>query len=277
MESPAALPAASPSDETRGRAAARLLGLAFAGAALGCLLGIGTLELTRGLYPIIGQDVMVYICMAAGALMMPFRTRPLLLIALGICGLCIFLLSVSPFTAPTVWKFVRRDEPRAAPAVVVLASNTTRGGELAGVAQERVVRGYELVTRGFAPRLVLTSTPPPFRAWSDAVSLQVERLGLKAEVEVVGPARNTYEEAVAVAKLARERGWSEVLLVTHPVHMRRAELVFRKQGLTPICVPCAEGRYDLDELAKGSSRREAFRDWLHEVVGIWAYRRRGWI
>lgn len=246
-----------------------------AGGLAGACTGLAMLEVTRGLLPLVGEDAWVYLMALLSALLAPTRGRLLVWAAALSSGAAILLLSLTPIAVPLVRGHQRSDPPRSAPAVVVLASSTTRAGNLAGTAQERVIRGYELLQQGYSDRLILTSTPPPFRAWPDAVARQLDTLRIKTSVEVIGPARNTYEEAVVIGKLARERGWKEVLLVTHPVPMRRAELCLLKQGVRPICVPCEEGRYDLDDLLRGSSRREAFRDWLHEWIGILVYRLKG--
>ena len=64
-------------------------------------------------------------------------------------------------------------------------------------------------------------------------------------MEEVGPVSNTHDEAVAVAMLARQRGWGQIILVTHPWHMRRAAAAFEKAGVRVICSPCPERSYDL--------------------------------
>jgi uncharacterized SAM-binding protein YcdF (DUF218 family) len=104
----------------------------------------------------------------------------------------------------------------------------------------------------------------------------MQALGLDYPVDEVGPVFNTHDEAVAVAALARQRGWHRVILVTHLWHMRRAAAVFEKAGLPVLCAPCDEAQYDLKALNTSDARLHAFRDWLHEIVGIAVYRLRGW-
>lgn len=51
-------------------------------------------------------------------------------------------------------------------------------------------------------------------------------------------ARSTYENAVYSGEILRARGIQRVILVTQAFHMRRAELVFRKQGIDVVPAPC---------------------------------------
>jgi uncharacterized SAM-binding protein YcdF (DUF218 family) len=99
----------------------------------------------------------------------------------------------------------------------------------------------------------------------------------RGEVVSVGRIRNTHDEAVAVARLFRERGWSRVLAVTSPTHTRRAAAALEKEGLRVFAVPSAETRFDLERLRRPGDRREAFAAIAHERVGLLVYRRRGWI
>jgi len=108
--------------------------------------------------------------------------------------------------------------------------------------------------------------------------------GVPAEAIIpLGANEDTHDEALKVHALAAERGWHRVLLVTSANHMRRASAVFRAQGLEVIPLPCnflttvatappppglTVPRYD--GFVKVSI-------WLHEEIGWWTYRHRGWI
>jgi uncharacterized SAM-binding protein YcdF (DUF218 family) len=104
----------------------------------------------------------------------------------------------------------------------------------------------------------------------------VERLGVSADVITVGPVRRTRDEAVAVAALCRERGWSRLVLVTSPVHTRRAAAAFEREGLSVFVSPSLETRFDWETLDRPDQRLEAFGAILHERVGLWYYAWRGW-
>jgi hypothetical protein len=207
------------------------------------------------------------------------RTRARGLFAVGCFATCAALLVVmyTPFPSAVARGMVRSDPLQPAEAVVVMAPRGRPSGVLTDVAQARVLRAYELLRQGYASRLILTRRLDAGPWAMPAVRAQMTRLGLAYPVEEVGPADNTHDEAVAIADLARERGWQRVLLVSHPTSMRRAAAALEKAGIAVICAPCDECRYDLEALRSPDDRLAAFRDWLHEAVGYQVYRWRGWV
>jgi uncharacterized SAM-binding protein YcdF (DUF218 family) len=97
------------------------------------------------------------------------------------------------------------------------------------------------------------------------------------ELVTVGPIRNTHDEALEVARLCRSRGWTRLLVVTSPTHTGRACPTVERQGIAVVCVPAVETRFDLETLDRPLERMTLFGQVLHERVGAWVYRRRGWI
>jgi len=95
---------------------------------------------------------------------------------------------------------------------------------LAGGRGPRLERGLELVRQGVAPVLVVSD------GWS-ATWPEANRLcaGRPAPVPVVCfhpvPYR-TYGEARAFTRLAKERGWKSVILVSSRYHLLRARMLF---------------------------------------------------
>jgi uncharacterized SAM-binding protein YcdF (DUF218 family) len=110
-----------------------------------------------------------------------------------------------------------------------------------------------------------------------AVQRQMAALGLSAPIDEVGPAVNTHDEALLVARLARKRGWKQVLLVTSPAHTRRARATFLKAGLQVLVRPSPERDYELSSLNDPVQRLRAFRHWIYEWAGWHLYQRRGWV
>jgi uncharacterized SAM-binding protein YcdF (DUF218 family) len=94
--------------------------------------------------------------------------------------------------------------------------------------------------------------------------------------------RNTHDEALQVAALARKQGWKRIILVTSGNHMRRAEAVFRTAGVNVTPVACDFVRLGTPYhfqfgIFPEQGGFEALDIWLHETVGWWVYRARGWI
>lgn len=211
-----------------------------------------------------------------GTLLWPTRGRRLLIVLTLALAIAWLLAAFTPLTRLMVTGLVRRDPVRAADAVFVLSSDVQPDGEFTATAESRLLHGLELIGEGRTGRLVLSELPPPKRPYAEAARALVGRLGLTPEVLTVGPVRTTRDEAVAVGRLYRERGWHGLLLVTSPLHSRRASLAFEHEGIAVVSSPAAETRYDLEGLDRADHRLQAFGAALHERVGLWAYRRRGW-
>jgi uncharacterized SAM-binding protein YcdF (DUF218 family) len=151
----------------------------------------------------------------------------------------------------------------------------------------RVLTAIELVRSGKARTLVLGGSWP-FPGRGDVPSMCVVQdwvtsWGLTGgAVTNLGICINTHDEAVAFRKLAQGQGWLNVMLVTSALHMRRSVALFKKQGIevTPVAA---------DFQVQGVSQDLPFSPfprqhrlflmtlYMHEKIGWWLYRARGWI
>lgn len=256
---------------------ARDLSYVAYGFVLGVLMWTAAIRLGIDAIPDLRSPNFVLLAGVAGAVLA--RTRARFVFGGASTAVCLALLAVmyTPFPAAAARGGIREDPLAPLEAVVVLAPRAQADGTLTDLAQARFIRAYELLQQGYARRLVLTRRIDAERPALPAVSRQMALLRFSYPVEEVGPAENTYDEALAVASLARRRGWQRVILVSHPTHMRRAAAALEKAGVRVICAPCDEGRYDLASLSDPDDRLAAFRDWLHEAVGYQVYRLRGWV
>jgi uncharacterized SAM-binding protein YcdF (DUF218 family) len=200
-----------------------------------------------------------------------------LVAALALAAAALWLLvSFTPATRLLSDGLVRRDPLRTADAVFVFASRVQADGEPTADAMSRLLKGLQLVSEGRAPRLIVSETPHS-RPYAEIAREWARDMAPKAEILVVGPIRNSREEAVAVARLCREHGWRRVVAVTSPVHTRRAAAALEGAGLEVVAVPSVEARYDLETLDQPGDRRRGFAAALHERLGWIAYSRRGWL
>jgi len=219
-----------------------------------------------------------------GAGLITSRARGLLWLGSGIA--CLMLLGAisTPLVMAGARSLVRRDPLQHANAVYVLGGGIHEDGTPDDFFQERVTHAYELLGQGYAPVLVVprlrvermeTAALP----YAPFVRQQMHHLKLPQPVEEIGPVANTGEEAAGIARLARQHGWQRVIVVSSPTHMRRVAGVFRKavkgQGVTILCSPCIEGHFDLNAPGGVVDRSEAFRTWIHEVIGYRVYKLRG--
>jgi uncharacterized SAM-binding protein YcdF (DUF218 family) len=214
---------------------------------------------------------------AAGAVLAGFGWNRLLRATVAATAVLWLAAAFTPLTAWVVKPLVRDERPVAADAVVVLGSRLQMAGEPTSTALSRMLRALELVHAGHSTRIVVTEAAPPAPSHAQATRRQLERLGLAAEVESLGPVRSTREEALQTAALCRENGWQKLLVVTSPTHSRRACAALEAAGMRVVCVPARESDADLDTLDRPAERLEAFRLAIHEWLGLGLYRARGWV
>jgi uncharacterized SAM-binding protein YcdF (DUF218 family) len=101
-------------------------------------------------------------------------------------------------------------------------------------------------------------------------------------IHLLGMCTNTRDEAERTAQLARRMGWHRVILVSSASHLKRAEATFRKAGLEVDPVGC--DFHGVDRL--GATQRWKIvpsvdglllcNEWVHEALGWWYYRLKGW-
>ncbi|MGH9142492.1 MAG: YdcF family protein, partial [Vicinamibacterales bacterium] len=65
------------------------------------------------------------------------------------------------------------------------------------------------------------------------VGVRPDRIVLESE------SQNTREEALIIKRMLADRGATDFVLVTSPLHMRRSMLAFERQGMHPIPSPSA--------------------------------------
>lgn len=153
---------------------------------------------------------------------------------------------------------------------------------------QRLVAAVEVVRQGKAQALVLGGSGSiPGRPNEPAASLLCDwarhwKLG-PAEILDLGVCQNTHDEAVRLKQLKTERGWKQITLVTSALHMQRAEAAIRHLNGPVGIVACDFRVYGVKQEPWKSfpfpqtERLHLLKDYLHELVGVWVYRWRGWI
>ncbi|MGH7899011.1 MAG: YdcF family protein [Candidatus Binatia bacterium] len=192
----------------------------------------------------------------------------------------LMLWAIVAFTPLSRWlakDLPRRDPAAPSDAIYVSVAGIQDDGELTAIAFSRFMHGIELLAEGLAPALVVSNLRAPSPPYTPSVRALLDRLRVSGQLVIVGSAGNTHEEAAAVAALCRERGWRRILLVTSPYHSRRAAAALEHEGVETISSPSVETDFDAETLRRTRDRRRAFGSLIHEWVGLWIYRRRGWI
>lgn len=263
----------------RARAHLDLARLAAVGALLGATIGLIARELDFQAVVSGGsrRPSLVVLASLVGLLIGSTRLRWLLVAATAAMGALWAVVAFTPLSPWLARDLVRRELPVPADAIVVCASRIQPNGEPNVEALSRLVTGAELLARGYAPRLIVPAAKNRGHGYLEAATALIHDGHRAPEILTVEASRNTRQEALRVAQLCRERGWPHVIVVTSPFHSRRAAAAFEAAGLRVTSCPAIEPRFNPASLRRSDESLRAFGGIVHEKLGLWIYRRRGWI
>jgi uncharacterized SAM-binding protein YcdF (DUF218 family) len=194
------------------------------------------------------------------------------------------VLAWSPVMRPFSHTRIRNDPANGhqAGAIVVLSSGVTTDTTLDQQGADRLLTGLELLRSGRAPLIITTRVRRDFPAsltlWSDAdqrrlISLAgAERLWL--QTASVG---STREEAIRAAELLLPMRIHRIVVVTSPMHTRRACATFESAGFSVQCVAARERTVPVRNPQTVTERLTGSKRYLYERNATMKYRAAGWI
>lgn len=254
-------------------------------------MSIFTVAASLGFWEILGVQIWLLrlVALLAGALIAPTMVGSWLWLTLGVLTTLSAIVTFTPIVRPMAQQLVRDDRsaPRHATAgsgleaVIVLSGEVSDEGLITGSTMERLISGIQAARAMKIPVLALSATTPAFGAYRPSTEPDqrtlVSLMAPELQLELVHNVFSTRDEAVAFTALARTRGWHRVLLVTSPMHSKRACATFEKTGLAVECRPAVARVHEATRLESSESRRLAFQEVLYELSATLLYRVRGWI
>ncbi|HUJ39996.1 MAG TPA: YdcF family protein [Candidatus Acidoferrales bacterium] len=189
-------------------------------------------------------------------------TRLALLIVLAAFFFGLYLFRV-PILQAAGRFWIVDDSPGPADAIMILGDDNFQG--------DRATRAAELFRAHWAPRVVASGRPlRPYISVPDLMRRDLEQRGVpdSAIVSYPRPVANTREEAEGLRKLAIERGWRHVLIVTSTYHTRRTHFIFARVWPKEYefrVISAHDSEYDPDSWWR---TREGLKLVFHETVGI---------
>jgi uncharacterized SAM-binding protein YcdF (DUF218 family) len=188
-------------------------------------------------------------------------------LALGLlAGVGILFLAAMAALLVLCWQINRTgssDEARPADAIVILGARVETDGQPGPDLRVRTLHAVSLYRQGLAPYLVCTGGYKGDRLSAAAVAckLAVSEGVPQERVLLAEGSMTTGEDAASTQELAADHGWRTAILVSHPLHLERARILFEEQGITVYPSPTST---DLTAIPLGT------RAWLtlREAVGI---------
>lgn len=215
-----------------------------------------------------------------------YRTGAVLLclgvLWLGLCATPSFALLLQRGLTGAYPATAAGDYPQA-DAIVVLGGGAIPDteqdwdGDPADTEATRVGFGLQLYRSGRAAHMLLSGG----HGAAKHMAVELREQGVPAAALVTeAQSATTRQNALYSAAILRREGWHRVLLVTSSMHMARAAASFRQQGLQVIEAPSIGHEAGYHRVQPGwRPRRTAL--WLssrclHEYIGLWMYKLRGW-
>ena len=161
-----------------------------------------------------------------------------------LCGL-LLILGYVLFHGASIWQYAGVDETRQADAAIVLGAAADESGP-SPVFRERINHGVWLYQQGYVKTLILTGGTAEGNNRSDAAigaAYAVEQ-GMPPEALLLEETSTITEENLKnTAELMEREGLSTALIVSDPLHMKRAMLLAQDASLTAYTSPTPTTRY----------------------------------
>ena len=198
------------------------------------------------------------------------------------------------------WQQIPTGELPEADAIVILGGATKsafppRPGVELNEGGDRVLYGAQLYREEKAPVVIASGGRIDWRGGGPSESADMaeilKTLGVPDSAILQDPTSlNTYQNAVNVRQIVKERGIRRVLLVTSAMHMPRSLRIFQRQGIDAIPAPTdfQVTQQDIKEpfsstqatvlnFLPDAERLEKTTRALKEYIGLVIYRLRGWL
>ncbi len=131
------------------------------------------------------------------------------------------------------------DQAAPADAIVTLGARVLADGSPGPDLTSRTTHSVALFRAGLAPYLICTGGFQGDRSSAAAVSRNLAvQLGVPADrILLAEDSMSTQEDAEQVARIMRERRWTSVIVVSHPLHLLRARILFQREGVRVMTSP----------------------------------------
>lgn len=136
---------------------------------------------------------------------------------------------------------------------------------------DRATRTAEIYRQGLAPVVVASGVRlRPYAGVSELMEHDLIERGVPKEKILRYPhdAENTREEAEVLAKLAAQKNWKSVIIVTSNYHTRRTRYIFRRVFPGNISVSVAGARDGDFDPEHWYEKRKSLKEFVREVAGM---------
>lgn len=171
-------------------------------------------------------------------------------------------------SAVQIWYFGNTDEKRSSDVIIVLGASVDDGSP-SPVFRERLNHGIWLYQNGYAEKLILTGGVSDGNTKSDAriAAEYVKALGIPEEDILLEECSTITQENIRNAKgIMESHGFSSAILVSDPLHMKRAMCMAADYGMDAVSSPTPTTRYQSLKTKVPFLARETFFYLGYQIV-----------
>ena len=147
--------------------------------------------------------------------------------------------------AVCIWNYGKMDEKREADVCIILGAGTS-AGKVSPVFEERLRHGIWLYRNGYVKKLILTGGYGAGNSYSDSyvAKLYVEAQGVpEADILIEEKSTITQENIFYAKEIMDQINAKTAILVSDPLHMKRAMLMANDTGMEVYSSPTPTSRY----------------------------------
>lgn len=178
-------------------------------------------------------------------------------------------LAIVGFTALRIYTYGNRIVDVKADAAIVLGA-AVWGKEVSPVFRERINHAIDLYRSGKVRKLIFTGGQGNRRELTEAAAARAYAIknGVPADdILIEDRSHTTYENVINAKQLADANGLRKVLIVSDPLHMKRAVTMARDVGLDAYPSPTPTTRYQ-----GWRSQIESLAHETYYYTGYWAWK-----
>lgn len=168
-----------------------------------------------------------------------------------------------------IWNFGEKDHSKRSDCIIVLGA-ATRGDKPSPVFEERIKHAITLFQRGEASMIIFAggygdgaSHAESEVAESYAVAEGVSKTAILTETR----SRTTHQNLAEAKELMDSAGLKSAIIVSDPLHLKRASLMADNLGITAVTSPTPTSRYRSMKTKLGFLIREVYFYHHYAVTG----------
>jgi len=149
------------------------------------------------------------------------------------------------FIAASIWHYGSKDYAQNSDCIIVLGAAAYHKSP-SPVLKERIDHAITLYQQGLAPTVIFTGgfgTGAPYSE-SDVAAKYALRNGIKVvDVLTEDSSRSTVDNLVEAKKLMASNGLTTAIIISDPLHLKRASIIANNLGITAVTSPTPTSRY----------------------------------